>query len=51
VGEAGAVVVALRRDEDLGLVLEAPEGLGVKDAVAISLEGGAERIRRLPDLS
>ena len=42
VGEAGAVVVALGRDEDLGLVLEPPEGLGVDDAVAVALERRAD---------
>src|SRR5215210_4089329 len=38
VGEARAVVVALGRDEDLGLVLQAPEGLRVDNPVAIALE-------------
>src|SRR5215213_2965628 len=38
VREPGAVVVALRRDEDLRLVLEAPEWLRVHDPVAIALE-------------
>ena len=41
VGQPGAVVVALGRDEHLGLVLEAPEGLGVHDPVAVALERGA----------
>ncbi len=45
VGEAVPVVVALVVDEDLGLVLEAPERRGVDDAVAVALEGGA--VRRL----
>ena len=41
VREPGAVVVALRRDEHLGLVLQPPERLGVDDPVAVALEGGA----------
>ena len=40
-GEPSAVVVALGRDEDLRLVLEAAEGLGVDDPVAVALERGA----------
>ena len=43
VGEPGPVVVALGGDEDLGLVLEAPEGLRVDDPVAVALERGADR--------
>jgi hypothetical protein len=43
VGEAGAVVVALGSNEDLGLVLEAPERLRVDDPVAIALERSPER--------
>ena len=43
VREPGAVVVALRGDEDLRLVLEAPERLRVHDAVAVALERGAQR--------
>ena len=38
VHEACAVVVALRVDEDLGLVLQAPEGLAVDDPVAVALK-------------
>src|SRR5918995_7222045 len=38
VRKPGAVVVALRRDEDLGLVLQAPERLRVHDPVAVALE-------------
>src|SRR5438105_2018257 len=38
VREAGAVVVAVRVDEDLGLVLEAAKRLRVDDAVAVALE-------------
>src|SRR4051812_5232258 len=37
-GEPRAVVVPLRRDEDLRLVLEAPKSLGGDDAVAVALE-------------
>src|SRR6188508_1367321 len=40
VREPGAVVVALRRDEDLRLVLQAPERLRVHDPVAVALERG-----------
>jgi hypothetical protein len=39
--EAGAVEVALVVHEDLGLVLQAAEGGGVHDAVAVALPGGA----------
>ena len=38
VGQPRAVVVALGRDEDLRLVLEPAERLGVHDAVAVALE-------------
>ena len=38
-----AVVIALGRDEDLGLVLEPPERLAVHDAIAVALERRAER--------
>src|SRR5262249_39800185 len=50
-GEARAVVVALGGDEDLGLVLQAPERLGVEDPVAIPLERGPKPIRRLRDVA
>ncbi len=40
-GEAGAVEVVFARPEDLGFVLEAAEGGGVEDAVAVDLEGRA----------
>ena len=43
VREPGAVVVALRRDEHLGLVLEPPERLRVDDPVAVALERRAVR--------
>ena len=42
-----AVVIAGRREEDLGLVLEPPEGLGVNDAVAIALKHRPDGIGRL----
>ncbi len=42
VREPRAVVVALGRDEDLRLVLQAPEGLGVHDPVAIALQRRAQ---------
>src|SRR5215218_1990429 len=38
VREPGAVVVALRGDEDLRLVLQAPERLRVDDPVAVALK-------------
>ncbi len=44
-----AVVVALGRDEDLRLVLQAPERLAVRDAVAVALERAAEAARLLLD--
>ena len=37
VGQAGAVVVSLRLEKDLGLVLETAKGLGVGAAVDIPL--------------
>ena len=50
-GQARAVVIAFVRDEDLGLVLQAPERGGMDDAVAVALErvaGGAGRLRDQP---
>ena len=47
VGEPGAEMIALVVDEHLGLVREAPEGGRVDDAVAVALELGARRRRRL----
>ena len=41
VGEAVAVEVVFAGEEDLGFALEAAEGGGVDDAVAVDLEGGA----------
>jgi hypothetical protein len=43
--EAGDVVVALGVEEDLRLVLEAAEGLGMDDPIPVPLEGGAKWIR------
>ena len=42
VGHPGPVVVPLRLEEDLRLVLQAAEGLGIDDPVHIPLEGGAD---------
>ena len=42
VGEPRAVVIALVIDEDLGLVLQPPEGLAMDDPVAVAGEGRAE---------
>jgi hypothetical protein len=42
VREPRAVVVALGRDEDLGLVLEPAKRLGVCDPVAVALKRGAD---------
>ena len=44
--EARAVVVAGGREEDLGLVLETPEGLAVHDAIAVALECRPDRVGR-----
>ena len=49
VGEPGPVVVALGRDEDLRLVLEAAERLRVDDPVAVALERRAQRAVGLLD--
>ena len=43
VGEAGPVVIPFGGDEDLGLVLQAAEGLRVDDPVAIALKRRAQR--------
>jgi hypothetical protein len=47
VREPRAQVVALVMDEDLRLVLEPPERVGVDDAVAVALERRAQRVLRL----
>src|SRR5687768_9773580 len=39
--EPGAVMVAGRREEHLGLVLQPPERLAVDDAIAVALKRGA----------
>jgi len=46
-GKAGAVMIALVIDEDLGLVLETAKGRGMDDAVAVALEGSTGRRFRL----
>jgi hypothetical protein len=45
VGQARAVMVAVGGQEDLGLVFEASEALGVEDAIPVALEGRAEGVR------
>jgi len=45
--EPGSVVVPLGVEENLGLVLEPPEGLGVDDAIYIPLEACANLTFRL----
>src|SRR6266508_5156625 len=45
VREPGSVVVALRRDEDLGLVHQPAEGLRMDDAVAVALERSPDAAR------
>ena len=40
-------MVVLVLHEDLRLVLQPPKGVGMDDAVAVALEGGAQRILRL----
>ena len=47
VRQARPVVVALVIDEDLGLVLETPEGARVDDPVAVALEHHPEGVLRL----
>ena len=49
VGEAGAEMVALVIDEHLGLVGETAEGGRMDDPVAVALEFGPGRRRRLGD--
>ena len=41
VGQAGAVMVPLRLEENLSLVLKAAEGLAVGNAVNVTLKAGA----------
>jgi hypothetical protein len=40
-GQAGPEIVTLVIEEHLGLVFQPPEGGGMQDSVAVSLEGGA----------
>lgn len=47
VGQAGAEQVAFVVDEDLGLVFQAPERIGMDDAIPVALELGAVLWRRL----
>src|SRR3954451_18471468 len=47
VSQAGAIMVALVIDEDLGLVLEAPERGRMDDAVAVALKRRAQVAFRL----
>ena len=47
VRQARPIVIAGRREEDLRLVLQAPERLAVDDPVAVALEGRPDRILRL----
>ena len=43
-GQARSIVIAGRREEHLGLVLQPPEGLAVNHAITIALEGRPDRI-------
>ena len=47
VRQARDEVVALRIEEDLGLVLQPPERLGVDDPIPVALEGGPVLVRLL----
>ena len=40
-GNSGAVVIAFRRQENLTLVLQAPKGTGVNQAITIALKSGS----------
>jgi hypothetical protein len=44
VGETGDKVIAFGVDEHLCLVFEATEGLGMQDAIAVSLIGGPKLV-------
>ena len=48
VGQPGAVMIALMRDEHLGLVLQPAEGGRMDDAVAVALERRAGRALAAP---
>lgn len=43
-GEACPVMIPFRGEKDLGLVLQPPEGLAVKDPVPVPLVDGAEEV-------
>ena len=49
VREAGPVMIAGRRKENLCLMLEAPEGLGVCDTIPVYLESRSDFTRLLGD--
>ena len=51
VGQARPIVIPLRREEDLGLMLQPAEGLAVNDAITIALKTGAQVILRLSRLA
>ena len=51
VRQTSAIVIAGRRKEHLGLVLQPAEGLAVYHAVAIALEGGPDLVFRLRALA
>jgi hypothetical protein len=37
-GQSGAIVISVRREEDLGFVFKPAEGLTMENAVSVSLE-------------
>jgi hypothetical protein len=41
-GQTGTIVVSLRLEENLGFVLQTPEGLAVGDPVHIALKAGSD---------
>ena len=47
VGQARAVMIARRREEDLRLVLQPPEGFAVNDAIAVTLKRRSDVVLRL----
>ena len=47
VGEAGAIVVALRLEKNLGLMFQPPKGLAMGDPIHIALKAGADLAFRL----
>ena len=50
-GQTGAIVVSLRLEENLGFVLQTPEGLAVGDPVHIALKAGPDLALRFFPLS